>query len=951
MRFHELRRGVVAQVAALAVLVFALAWLSIRLSLAWGRISPIWLPNAVWLVFLLHAPMRRWPALLLAGAAGDILADISVGDAVGLALPFGPINAIQVLVCALAVKKLPGGRLAVERPLGLLAFGGVAIVTALAAAIAGALWLGVYNHTAMPTRWPFRALATALGLILFAPPLNVVVESGLGALLRKGKRRIDTSLLAVLAGMIGLCAVLPQHPMILLMPPALLFAALQLEFAAAALAMLMVSGACIGFVAFGLTPMFMAGRTPAEQLIALQFYLFAAGVMTLPVASVMKRRRELEAELTASRDALADANRLARLAEGLAGVGYWRTIADQGRFQWSEQMYRIYGCDPAGDPPTIDEMTEFVHPDDRAILYRHRQDYIDSEAPELEVRIIRPSGEIRHIIAKSKVERDASGKILTRYGTCTDITDIKLTEAAARQSEERYRFLAENAPDMISRTRLEGEILYISPGSERVFGYTPDEMRALNAQEMVHPEDFERVMTGIFRLIEERLTRLPEPLSYRARHKNGQWIWIETNPTLIFDERGEPIEFIDVVRDVTQTKLFEAELDEARRRAEAAAAAKSAFLANMSHELRTPLTSIIGFSRLMGERQDLPGEARRHTQRISDASEALLAIINDVLDFSKLEAGQVALEMQPLSVRRLVDETTGLIAIQAAAKGLELRAELDPMAPELVFGDVARIRQVLLNLLSNAVKFTESGSVTVRTAWKRTRRGGRLKLSVTDTGAGIARDNVGRLFERFSQAEVSINRTHGGTGLGLAISKGIIELMGGRIGVETKPGRGSTFWFELPLREAAAAASAPEAQAQIECPALRILVVDDTAVNRELVRLMLEPLGLQIEEASGGAEGVKAAMTKPFDLILMDVRMPGVDGLEATRVIRATSELNSRTPILALTADIHPENAAACRAAGMDDMLAKPIVASELIGKIVAWAQAADPPVATGTEG
>jgi CheY-like chemotaxis protein len=305
-----------------------------------------------------------------------------------------------------------------------------------------------------------------------------------------------------------------------------------------------------------------------------------------------------------------------------------------------------------------------------------------------------------------------------------------------------------------------------------------------------------------------------------------------------------------------------------------------------------------------------------------------------------------------MSVRRLVDETTGLIAIQAAAKGLELRAELDADAPDLIVGDVARIRQVLLNFLSNAVKFTGQGSVTVRTAWKPRRRGGRLRISVADTGSGIAKDKVARLFERFSQAEISINRTHGGTGLGLAISKGIVQLMGGRIGVDTRLGQGSTFWFELPVREAKAAPQqAVEAQAAMDCPSLRILLVDDTAVNRELVRLMLEPLGLQVDEASGGAEGVKAAMTNPYDLILMDVRMPGVDGLEATRVIRAASELNRRTPILALTADVHTDNAAACRAAGMDDMLAKPIVARELIDKIVSWSQAGEPEPAALAQG
>ncbi len=528
--------------------------------------------------------------------------------------------------------------------------------------------------------------------------------------------------------------------------------------------------------------------------------------------------------------------------------------------------------------------------------------------------------------------------IVGRFGTLTDVTDIKRAEAAAKESEERYRFLAEYAPDMITRTSLDGKMLYASPSSVRVFGYTPEEQMRQNAQEMVHPDDFDRVMAQIFKLIEKRWQRLPEPLCYRAKHKNGHWIWIEANPIQIFNDAGKPIEFVDIVRDVTQTKMFEEELKEARKRAEAAAAAKSAFLANMSHELRTPLTSIIGFSKLMGRRQDLPAEAKHYTKCISDASEALLAVINDVLDFSKLEAGQVTLDAQPVATRALLEEAAGLIAIQAATKGLAVRIELDPATPDEILGDVARLRQVLLNFLSNAVKFTDHGSITVKTTYRKDAERPLLKVSVIDTGAGISPEAVGRLFERFSQAEVSTNRSHGGTGLGLAISKSVIDLMGGRIGVETELGKGSCFWFEIPAEAAAReAATVAEAAVPLEGLNLRVLLVDDTAINRELVKLMLEPFGFVIEEAAGGAEAVQAAVLRPFDIIFMDVRMPRVDGLEATRLIRQTSPLNRATPILALTADVELENAAACRAAGMNDVIAKPILLDRLIAKVVEW--------------
>ncbi len=637
-----------------------------------------------------------------------------------------------------------------------------------------------------------------------------------------------------------------------------------------------------------------------------------------------------------------DLDALAPFAAKLAGVGFWRFDHAAGRFAWSEEMYRIYGLDADSPAPDIDAVNAFVHPDDRARLLKHQEENSGKDAA-IEVRIVRSDGEIRHVVSRSTFHADESGAT-TRVGVLTDITEMKRAEAEALRREQHYRFVTDHAHDMIVRVRLDGQLGYISPGSVRVFGYTPEEMSRIGPREMTHPDDLPMVAQAITDMISRRLPHLPEPLRYRAQRKDGRWIWVESNPTLVFDPEGRPIETIDIVRDITETKLFEAELEAARLEAEAAAAAKSAFLANMSHELRTPLTSIIGFSRLMHERGDLPAEAQGHARRIHDASEALLAIINDVLDLSKLEAGHAVLENQPFSLRQLLDEAMGLLAIQAAAKGLELRLELDPKAPELVQGDVTRLRQVLLNFLSNAVKFTDRGQVVVKAGWRTLKSGPRLKIQVIDTGAGIAPDTIGRLFERFSQADVSINRTHGGTGLGLSISKAIVALMDGAIGVDSQPGEGSTFWFDIPCAVAERSVETHAPEAELGSADLKVLMVDDTPANRELVRLMLEPLGLRIEEAGGGADGVQAAMTRPYDLILMDVRMPGVDGLEATRVIRAASAFNRRTPILALTADVQPENAAACRNAGMDDVIAKPISPRELIAKIAHWTSAAAEP-------
>jgi PAS domain S-box-containing protein len=649
--------------------------------------------------------------------------------------------------------------------------------------------------------------------------------------------------------------------------------------------------------------------------------------------------------------------------------------------------------------------------------------------------------------------------------------ELSAARDTAEDAMRRYRFIADNARDMIIRSSLDAHLSYVSPGSVRVLGYTPEEMTLLAPSDAVHPDDLPHVDAAVRDMISRRIPNLAEPLRYRCRHKDGRYIWIEANPTLIFDAHGEPIETIDIWRDITESKLaqdalaaaqletqatakrlkvaldaasagvyetdFEAgtfwcspefidivgrqltfeeasdvwpnihpedaavvrqsitdsqaaradahaewrvylpsgetrwievyglgtygedndvplkltgvaldvdarkrqelALVEARQAAEAAAATKAAFLANMSHELRTPLTSIIGFSRILHERQDLPSDVLGHARRIFDASETLLAIINDVLDLSKLDAGQADLEREPFSIEQLVDDIKGLLNVQAAAKNITLEAELAPGMPALIYGDVTRLRQVLLNLIGNAVKFTSYGGVTIGVSHDADRN--RLRVEVSDTGPGISADALSRLFERFSQGEVSINRTHGGTGLGLAISRKIVTLMGGEIGVDSHEGRGSTFWFEIPAPPADRRAEAtPDDASAVECPPVRLLIVDDTAMNRELLKLMLEPLGLMIEEATGGSEAIQAAINTPFDLILMDVRMPGVDGLEASRAIRGTGGVNSRTPILAVTADVQPENFAACSAAGMNDVIPKPITPSVLISKIVQWA-------------
>jgi len=502
-------------------------------------------------------------------------------------------------------------------------------------------------------------------------------------------------------------------------------------------------------------------------------------------------------------------------------------------------------------------------------------------------------------------------------------------------SETRYRLLAERSPDIILRCDTAARIEYLSPAAAN-YGYDPAQLIGLDVRDLLDPADWPRQDALLQELVMGRSTKPGAPAVWRARRADGTPIIFEGAFSRLVDDDGQVVGAMAVLRDVTAREALEDELRRRQADAEAATVAKSQFLANMSHEIRTPLTGVIGFAGLLKDVPRLPKEARRYADRIYTSAGALLTVVNDVLDFSKLEADQVELDPQPLDLRTFLEETLDLVRDQAASKGLGVKLDIDPSElPERIVADGARLRQVLLNLLTNAVKFTEAGQVSLAAD----AADGTLRITVRDTGIGVAPDVADRLFVRFSQVDGSNARQHGGTGLGLAISKGLTEMMGGRIGMESQPGIGSAFWIVLPLTLAPAVETGPSASAgdEVDVGATRVLVVDDVAVNRELVSAMLAPFEVEIVEACNGATAVQAALAQAFDVILMDLQMPGMDGLAATAAIRATSDLNRDTPILALSANVLGDHVAACLAAGMNDHIGKPISPGELLTKIARW--------------
>ena len=385
----------------------------------------------------------------------------------------------------------------------------------------------------------------------------------------------------------------------------------------------------------------------------------------------------------------------------------------------------------------------------------------------------------------------------------------------------------------------------------------------------------------------------------------------------------------------------------ATREAEMSAQGKSDFLAMMSHEMRTPLNGIIGMTSLL-ESKSMDAAQRECVEVIRRSGETLLAIIDDVLDFSKIEAGCLRLENTDFAPARAVLDAMKIVERSAAVKSLRLSSHLDPALPPLVSGDVMRLRQILLNLLSNAVKFTAEGEIVAHAELRSTNSGGfELYFSVADSGIGISEEQRSRLFQPFSQADASIARMFGGTGLGLAISKRLAALMGGTIGVESRLGAGSRFWFTIRVAAPAVPPPQPKSQTAAAPPAkgLRLLLVEDNPINRKVALLMLQKLGYQVDVANDGAEALRAAASTRYDLILMDCVMPVVDGFEATRRLRAAGGHSAEVPILAMTANAFADDRKACLAAGMNDFLSKPVRQSELAAKLDGLLQSAACPL------
>jgi len=699
-------------------------------------------------------------------------------------------------------------------------------------------------------------------------------------------------------------------------------------------------------------------------------------VRSFGIAQNITEQKRREQELAESESMLQQGAAMAKL-----GYWVWDEIADR-ILLLTDTAAALHGLTVAeylAQTPNLEAFIARIHPEDQQ-LYRDAavRGRTTGESYDIEYRAIRADGNLVHVRELAHYQRDATGRVARAIGAVQDITDLKRREIALVERDQLLRQAAELAQlGYWVWDEVEDRCVFCSEEVAALHGLdVPEFMKRLGSlesyAELVHPEDRERYVTAVRHC---RATGEPFDNEIRIVRADGQTIWVRDAGAYQRDASGRVVRVLGITQNITKfheqqeallaeearLQRYVAELQEtkarleeqgaelvgltedlgrAMARAEASTRAKSEFLAMMSHEIRTPMNGVLGMTGLLLD-TELKPEQRHFAITVRESAEALLTIINDILDFSKLEAGRMALDAADFELADVFENVVTLMGPRAAAKGIRLETPATEGGQSTrLNGDAGRIRQILFNLVGNAVKFTDQGSVTIRSRIDPAEDDGlRLRIEVVDTGIGIPEEVLPTLFTHFTQADSSTSRKYGGTGLGLAICRQLAEMMGGETGVDSEPGKGSTFWFSVLCRRAKTESVAPDrAAADRELkprPGLRVLVVEDNKVNQMLVCALLKKFESLVDVVGNGLDAVAAVKRNAYDVVLMDIQMPEMDGPTATRAIRALGGAPSRTPIVALTANAMAGQREEYLAAGMDDYVSKPIQVAELAAAMV----------------
>ena len=666
---------------------------------------------------------------------------------------------------------------------------------------------------------------------------------------------------------------------------------------------------------------------------------FAARTQKLANGDFVATLRDATEE-RARAEELEETRRMGRELSEAAGIGTWLYEPLEDRIEWSQDLLRLTGFD-IEDIATSDQFHARVHPRDRKhtrALMAHA--VRTGEGASLEHRM-KVGGRWTSWRATFRTLPRAHG-LFALKGISEEITELAKARDAARHGELKMKKAQREALANAQRLAVALEAaeagVYEIDHVSKTFWASPEFVKITGQGDAsyteatqlrfpgFHPDDLSHVRES-FRSLHTGTGR-SGAFDARIVRSDGETRWIRVSHHLKVGKNGRWLKAVGLLQDLDERKRQEIALLEAQQAAEAAGEAKSAFLANMSHEIRTPMNGVMGVLHLL-KAEKLSEDGRHMLEDALSCGQMLAELLNDVIDFSKIEAGRLELTDEPLDPRGLLDGVVRLLRPQADAKGLLLRLDADPNLG-WVRSDPVRLRQALFNLVGNAVKFTERGSVTVRCT---TPRPGFLRFDVIDTGVGVPADVQDRIFQRFDQGDASTTRKFGGSGLGLAITKKLAEMMSGAIGFTSEDGLGSTFWLEVAAEPTEPVAESSQVlEAVLE--GLRVLVVEDNPTNRMIATKLLESLGAQVATAADGYLGVEAAERGDYHLILMDVQMPGIDGLEAARRIRALGGAAAKTPIVALTANVLAHQRRAYLDAGMDGVVGKPIAPGVLLREI-----------------
>lgn len=643
-------------------------------------------------------------------------------------------------------------------------------------------------------------------------------------------------------------------------------------------------------------------------------------------------RKEGEAALHASEERL-------DLALQGANVGLCDLDIRRNELYCSPLMLEMFGVDDADYQMTPLELLQRVHPEDAPIVEQSFKATFKGEHGEfnVECRLRRDDGSYFWGNPRGKLIMGEDGLPMRIIGALVHIDAMKQVETALAGSEERLQLALQGSNAGLFDWDMVKNEVYCSPLYLRLMGADESQTKQTPEQliDRAHPDD----LATYNQAIEAHFSGAPElNVEIRVRHNDEHYVWLNFRGRATFDEAGNPVRMNGSVTDVSARKEAELALEGAKLEAQAANEAKSEFLATVSHEIRTPMNGVIGMANLLAD-TELDSEQRSYVDIIRLSGRTLLTLINDILDISKLEAGKLELEDTAVGPEQIAADVVQLLQSQASSKGLHLQYDIGDQVPKAAKGDPTRLNQILFNLVGNAVKFTQSGSVSVQVESESTSLGEqRLRFSVTDTGIGISEEARERLFEKFSQADSSTTREFGGTGLGLSISRQLVELMGGEIGVDSVEGEGSTFRFWVPF-EPADVENLPDdsrlvATAFEATRPICVLVAEDNVVNQMLIERLLKKLGHSVKVVDNGALAIEALEQETFDILLTDIHMPVMGGVEATKQIKARGDRLSEIPIVACTADAIADHQAEFRDAGMTGSVSKPIDLADLVNAI-----------------